>query len=67
MAVTPSGIRLAIHGMGLTDTLSYFNQVLLFKVDPDGQRLLRKFFLTDLPATANGIVTNNNQMVFVYR
>ncbi len=66
LAVTPTGTSWAIHGMGLTNALPYLNQILLFKVDPSGQPLLRKFFLTDLPAIANGIATKNDQAVFVY-
>jgi len=66
LAVTPTGKTWAVHGMGLTDALPYLNQVLLFNVDPYGQRLLRKFFLTDLPAIANGIAAKNDQEVFVY-
>ncbi|MFN0212616.1 MAG: T9SS type B sorting domain-containing protein [Saprospiraceae bacterium] len=65
-AVSEVGDIWAAHGMGFTDSLPDFNQALVFKLGNTGQILLRRFFKTDTPATANGIVVKNKQEVFVY-
>ena len=64
--VTPSGAIWAAHAMGFTNALPDFNQALVYKVSASGQTLLRQFFLTDVPATANGIAAKNDQEIYVY-
>jgi len=66
LAITPSGEVWAAHAMGYTDTLPFFNQALVFKVNLSGQTVLRRFYHTDIPATANGIAAKNDQEVIVY-
>jgi gliding motility-associated-like protein len=66
LATTPMGATWVTHGMGFTDALPDFNQILLFKIDPLGNRMLRKFFLTVAPATSNGIAAKNDQEALIY-
>lgn len=66
LVVTPNGSIWAVHGMGFTDLYPDYNQLLVFKTSPSGQPLLRQFYLSDTPATANGILAENNNEIFVY-
>jgi hypothetical protein len=66
LVATPSGAIWATHGMGFTDLYPDYNQILIFKNSSSGQALLRQFYLSDSPATANGILAEKENEIFVY-
>ncbi len=66
LAATPTGAMWAVLATGFTDALPDYNQALVFKVNASGQPLLRRFFLTNDPATANGIMAKNDKEIYVY-
>lgn len=66
LAATPSGTVWAVHGLGYTPALPYFNQILLFKVQPSGTVELRNYYQNTEPATANGVLVRGDDEIFLY-
>lgn len=66
LSLTSSGVIWACHAMGFTDPLPEFNQALVFKINSNGQIVFRRFYKTDTPATANGLLAANEQEIYVY-
>ncbi|MBC7778248.1 MAG: gliding motility-associated C-terminal domain-containing protein [Phycisphaerae bacterium] len=66
LTLTPSGTAWVAHAMGFTNQFPDFNQVLVSKINPSGQTVLRQFFKTEEPASANGIAAKNDTEIFAY-
>lgn len=66
LAAAPDGTSWAVHGLGFTPDLPYFNRPLVFKILPDGTVALRRYYRAPDPATANGIVVQNQDEIYLY-
>lgn len=66
LAAAPDGALWAVHGLGFTPDLPYFNRPLLFKVLPDGSGILRRYYRADAAATANGLIMHSADDIYLY-
>ncbi len=66
LAAAPSGTSWAVHGLGFTPELPYFNRALLFKISPSGTVELRNYYQTDQPVAANGVLVRTEDEIYLY-
>jgi len=66
LALAPDGGLWAVHGLGFTPDLPYFNRPLLFKVLPDGTVVLRRYYRAADEATANGLIVHGPDDIYLY-
>lgn len=66
LAPASDGSIWTVHGLGYTPALPEFNQLLVFKTSASGTGMLRNFYKSDASATAQGILLENNDAIFIY-